>query len=85
MKSILQFKKSRATCKFRQGAKPKLECGLANTGVVFEEVIQYGVGIALLTLHFNLFGGFVGIYVFNLIYPFQMLTDDNCVDLGIQS
>ena len=52
LKSIEQFKKSSATCKFRQGAKPKLECGLANTGVVFEGVFQHGVGIALLTLHF---------------------------------
>jgi hypothetical protein len=39
-------------------------------------VIQHGVGIALLTLHFKFYGGFVGIYVFDLIYPFQMLTDD---------
>ena len=64
------------TCKFRQGAKPKLEFGLANTSVVFGEMIQHGVGIALLTLHFRLYGGLVGMYVFNLIYPFQLLTDD---------
>ena len=75
LKSIEQFKKSSATCKFRQGAKSKLECGLANT-VVFGKMIQHGVGIALLTLHFRLYGGLVGMYVFDLIYPFQILTDD---------
>ena len=53
LKSIKQFQKNIATCKFRQGAKLKLECGLANS-VVFGEVIQHGVGIALLTLHFGL-------------------------------
>ena len=58
-----------------KGYKPKLNEGLAYTSVVFGEVIQHGVGIALLTLHFK-YGGFVGMYVFNLIYPFQMLTDD---------
>jgi hypothetical protein len=48
------------TCKFRQGAKSMVECGLANTGLVFGEVIQHGVGIAPLTLHFKLYGGLVG-------------------------
>ena len=52
------------------GKVPKLECGLANTSVVFGEVIQHGVGIALLTLHFKLYGGLVGMYVFDLIFPF---------------
>ena len=27
LKNIEQFKKSSGTCKFRQGAKPMLECG----------------------------------------------------------
>ena len=57
LKSIEQFKKGSATCNFRQGAQPNMECELANTSVVFGEVIQHGVGIALLTLHFKLYGG----------------------------
>ena len=74
LKSIEQFKKSSATCKFRQGAKPKLEFGLANTSVVFGEMIQHGVGIALLNLHFEMIWR-PYMYLFNLIYPFQRRTD----------
>ena len=32
------------TCTFRQGAGPKLECGLANTSMVFGEVTQLTSG-----------------------------------------
>ena len=42
LKSMKQFKKSRATCKCWQGAKPKLKCGLANTSLVFESMFDFG-------------------------------------------